>query len=161
MIIHLNLLNKNLMKTFTLQIVLVLVALIFMGTSQLYAQKDKKKDAVLWSAEDIKWEPLTGGNPSTSAMNAKLWGDETKGAYGGFTKFPANFKAPLHSHSNDMKIVVIKGAYVYNGKKYGPGSYLFIPGGEKHESGGIEDSESIFFSEQPGKFDFTPVEPAK
>ena len=34
-------------------------------------------------------------------------------------------------------MVVIKGAYTYKRKKYGPGSYLFIPGGDKHESGGV------------------------
>ena len=145
------------MKTFTLQIAFILVALIFIGTTNVSAQK-AKKEAVLWSAEDIKWEPLKNSGPAPStAMNAKLWGDDTKGAYGGLTKFPANFKAPLHYHTNDMKIVVIQGAYIYNGKKYGPGSYLFIPGGEKHESAGAEDSETIFFIEQPGKFDIKPV----
>jgi quercetin dioxygenase-like cupin family protein len=58
-------------------------------------------------------------------------------------------------------MVVLKGAYTYKGKKYGPGSYLFIPGGEKHESGGVDESESIFFIEQPGMFDLKPVEPPK
>jgi hypothetical protein len=58
-------------------------------------------------------------------------------------------------------IVVIKGAYTHNGKKYGPGSYLYIPGGDKHETAGAEDSESIFYIEQQGPFDLIPVEPTK
>jgi quercetin dioxygenase-like cupin family protein len=123
------------------------------------AQNKMKKEPVLLVAEAIQWEPLQGGTPG--AKNAKLWGDPTKGAYGGFTLFPAGFKAPLHYHTNDIKIVVIKGAYTYNDKQYGPGSYVFIPGGMKHASGGVEDAETIFFIEQPGKFDIKPVEEKK
>ena len=144
------------MKRLSLCIVLVLVGLIFFGTTEASAQKKMKK--VLWAAEDIKWEPLQGGPPGV--MTATLWGDQTKGAYGGFTKFPAGFKAPLHYHTYETKIVVVKGAYTFNGKKYGPGSYLLIPGGDKHESGGVDDSETIFLLEQPGKFDLKPVEPS-
>jgi quercetin dioxygenase-like cupin family protein len=140
------------MKKINLHMLLIFAALLFITSNELFAQK---KDPVLLTAEDIKWEPIPGG--TTGAMSAKLWGDETKGAYGGLTKFPAGFKAPLHNHTNDMKIVIIKGAYIYNGKKYGTGSYLFIPGGQNHESGGAEDSETIFFSEQPGPFDLKPV----
>ena len=145
------------MKRLSLYIVLVLAGLIFFGTTEASAQKKMKKEPVLWAAEDIKWEAMQGGSPGV--MSAKLWGDQSKGAYGGLTKFPAGFKAPLHYHTNDIKMVVIKGAYTYKGKKYGPGSYLFIPGGDKHESGGVADSETIFFMEQPGKFDLIPVEP--
>lgn len=144
------------MKRLSLHIVLVLVGLIFFGATEASAQKKMKKEAVLWAAEDLKWEPLGAGVPGV--MSVMLWGDNTKGAYGGLTKFPAGFKAPLHYHTNATKIVVIKGAYTYNGKKYGPGSYVFVPGGVKHESGGVEDSESIFFIEQSGKFDLKPVE---
>lgn len=147
------------MKTFTLHILLIFATLIFLSPNGVIAQNDNKKEAVLWMAKDIKWEAIPGG--TSGAMAAKLWGDETTGAYGGFTKFPAGFKAPLHNHSYDMKIVVVKGAYIFNGKKYGPGSYLFIPGGQNHESGGAKDSETIFFSEQPGSFDLKPAEPSK
>ena len=143
------------MKKISAAIALVLVGLIFFGATQASAQKKMKKEAVLCAAEDIKWSALKGAPPGV--MSATLWGDQTKGAYGGLTKFPAGFKAPLHYHSSDMKIVVIKGAYTYKGKKYRPGSYLFVPGGDKHESGGVEDSETIFFIEQPGKFDITPI----
>lgn len=145
------------MKRLSLYIVLVLAGLIFFGAMDASAQKKMKKAPVLWAAEDLKWEPLAGGPPGV--MSVMLWGDNTKGAYGALTKFPAGFKAPLHYHTYETKIVVIKGAYTYQGKKYGPGSYLSIPGGDKHVSGGVEDSESIFFLQQPGKFDLVPVEP--
>jgi quercetin dioxygenase-like cupin family protein len=38
-------------------------------------------------------------------------------------------------------------------------SYVYVPAGVKHESGGVEDSETIFFIEQSGKFDIVPVNP--
>jgi len=144
------------MKRLSSYIVLVLVGLIFLGAAEASSQKKMKKEAVLWATEDLKWEQLAGAPPGV--MSVMLWGDNTKGAYGGFTKFPAGFKAPLHSHTDATKIVVIKGAYTYNGKKYGPGSYVYVPAGLQHESGGVEDSESIFFIEQSGKFDIKPVE---
>lgn len=147
------------MKRISLYIVLVIVGMIFIGATETSAQMKMKKETFLRAAEDLKWEQLKGGPPGV--MSVMLWGDNTKGAYGGLTKFPAGFKAPLHYHTNDMKIVVIKGAYTYNGKKYGPGSYVFIPGGDKHVSGGVDDSETIFFIQQPGKFDLKPVEPPK
>jgi quercetin dioxygenase-like cupin family protein len=147
------------MKRFSSYFVLVLVGLFFFGATVASAQKKTEKEAVLWAAEDLKWVPLSAGVPGV--MSVMLWGDNTKGAYAGLTKFPAGFKAPLHYHTNATKIVVIKGAYTYNGKKYGPGSYVYVPGGVQHVSGGVEDSESIFFIEQPGKFDLNPVEPAQ
>jgi quercetin dioxygenase-like cupin family protein len=144
------------MKRLSLCIVLLIVGLVSFGATMASAQGKMEKQAVLWAAEDLKWVPLDPGAPGV--MSVMLWGDNTKGAYGGLTKFPAGFKAPLHTHTYATKIVVIKGAYTYNGKKYGPGSYVFVPGGVKHESGGVEDSESIFFIEQAGKFDLKPVE---
>ena len=142
------------MKTLSLYITLVLAGLVFIGTTE--ASPSKKMKKVLWASEDIKWEAMEGGAPGV--MSALLWGDPN-GHHGGLTKFPAGFKAPLHYHTNDTKIIVIKGAYTYEGKQYGPGSYLLIPGGDKHESGGVEGSETIFFLEQPGKFDLNMVEP--
>jgi quercetin dioxygenase-like cupin family protein len=147
------------MRRLSLYVVLVFMGLIFIGATEASAQKKMKKEAAIRPAEDIKWEQIKGA--PAGVMTANLWGDQTKGAYGGLTKFPAGFQSPLHYHTNDIKLVVIQGAYMYNGKKYGPGSYLFIPGGDKHVSGGVDDSESIYFIEQPGKFDLKPVEPPK
>ncbi len=41
-------------------------------------QKKMKKEAVIWPAEDIKWEQLKGGPPGV--MIANLWGNYEKGA---------------------------------------------------------------------------------
>ena len=136
-------------------IVPVLAGLILVGSTASLAQDKMSKKSVLLEAKDLKWEPIPNTN---GVMTAVVWGDQNKGAHGAFTKFPAGFSEPLHYHTYATKIVVLKGAYTYNGKEYGPGSYLDIPGGDKHISGGTANSETIFFIEQPGKFDLIPVE---
>ncbi len=145
------------MKRFSLVVALAAAGLIFLGTTGASAQGRSTK--ILLAAEDLKWEPAKG--PLAGAMFARLRGDNREAAYEEFIKYPAGFKAPLHSHSYDQKIVVIKGAFTYHGKKYGPGSYLLIPAGDVHEGGGAPDSETIIYQEQPGRFDMKPAEPRK
>lgn len=145
------------MRKVSLYAMLVLAGLILTVMTDAPAQKKANEEATLWSADDLKWEAMPGGPPGV--MSVALWGDQTKGAYAGLTKFPAGFKAPLHFHTNTTKMVVVKGAYTYNGKKYGPGSYVSVPGGLQHESGGVVESETIFFIEQSGKFDINIVQP--
>jgi anti-sigma factor ChrR (cupin superfamily) len=96
-------------------------------------------------------------------MTVDVWGDHTKGAFGGFTKFPAGFQAPLHTHTNEAKIVVISGTFLQQpeGKpevRLGPGSYVLQPGGTyKHTTGCDKASECLVFIEATGKFDLLPV----
>ena len=147
------------MKKLSLYVALVLVGLILFRATDAFAQKKMEKGSTLISSDDLKWVPMAGGPPGV--MIAPLKGDMTMGAHEGLIKFPAGFVAPLHHHTYASKIIVIKGGYTYKGKVYGPGSYLFIPGGDKHVSGGVADSESIFYMEQSGKFDLIPEEAAK
>ena len=117
-------------------------------------------------AGDMKWVELDPkGAPGV--MIADLWGDHTKGAYGSITKFPAGFAAPLHTHTNGMKIVIISGTFIAGpeGKpevRLGPGSYFWQPGGNYHHTTACDKaSECVFFSESPGKFDIKPVDAGK
>lgn len=144
------------MKRLSLLIALAVAGLTFLGTTEASAQKHTKK--ILWAAEDLKWEPAT---KLPGVMTAKLRGDHSKGAYEEFIKYPAGYKGPPHFHTYDQKIVVIKGVYTHHRKGYGPGSYLLIPAGEKHEGGGVSDSETIIYQEQPGKFDLNLDDPPK
>jgi quercetin dioxygenase-like cupin family protein len=90
-----------------------------------------------------------------------IWGDMGQGAHGTFTKFVPGFDAGMHTHTNDVSIVVIKGAYLYKDeageKRVGPGDFLFVPGGHKHWSGGDKTDGALFYEEGPGKFDNIPV----
>ena len=115
---------------------------------------------------DMKWVDLDPkGAPGVKI--ADVWGDHTKGAYGAFIKFPAGFAAPLHTHTNDLKIVVVSGTFVQapEGKpefRLGPGSYEMQPGGSyKHTTACDKASDCVIFSQGAGKFDFMPVEAAK
>jgi hypothetical protein len=44
---------------------------------------------------------------------AAIWGDANQGAHATFTKFVPGFDAGMHTHTNDVWIVVVKGAYLY------------------------------------------------
>ncbi len=148
------------MNRLTRYFALVLVGLIVVGVGNISAQKKMKKEPISWAAEDIKWEEMKGGPPGI--MVAKLWGDMAKGAYGALIKFLPNQKNPLHTHSSDIKAIVLSGTYVGGPeggpeKTYGPGSYLLVPGGWKHTSG-AGDAGCTLFTEQSGKFDMKSVE---
>ena len=90
-----------------------------------------------------------------------LRGDPDKGSHATFTKFEPGFDAGIHTHTNDVSLVVIKGAYLYKDddgeKRVGPGDYLFIPGGHKHWSGGDKTEGALFYQEGPAKFDLVPA----
>ncbi len=148
-------------KLFSLFSVILAGSILF-GATNVFAQKKMKKEATVWPAADIKWVEAKDAPPGT--MFAPLWGDMTKGAFGALAKFGKGMNNPLHTHSSDVKAVVISGAFWYapeggDKKVLGPGSYFMIPGGLKHTSGA--DAGTVMFQEGSGKFDMKPVEPPK
>ena len=90
-----------------------------------------------------------------------IWGDTLQGPFGGFTRFKPGFDAGLHTHTNDVLLVVLRGAYLYRDeageKRVGPGDFIRIPGGHKHWSGGDAKEGALFYQETFGKFDLTPT----
>jgi quercetin dioxygenase-like cupin family protein len=92
---------------------------------------------------------------------AAIWGDANSGAHATFTKFDPGYEAPLHTHTNDVWIVVLKGAYLYKDdageKRVGVGDFIRVPGGHKHSSGGDKKEGALFYEESSGKFDLIPV----
>jgi len=117
-------------------------------------------------AGDVKWMDLDPkGAPGVQI--ADLWGDHTKGAYGAFIKFPAGFAAPLHTHTNAMKIVIVSGTFIAGPEgnpevRLGAGSYFWQPGGNyRHTTGCDKASECVFFAESAGEFDLKPVDAGK
>jgi anti-sigma factor ChrR (cupin superfamily) len=130
------------------------------------APKSDASRLVFTPAADVKWTDLDPkGAPGVKI--ADMWGDHAKGAFGAFIKFPAGFAAPLHTHTNDLKIVVLSGTFVQapEGKpefRLGPGSYVMQPGGNyKHTTACDKASECLFFVQGMGKFDLKPVEAPK
>jgi quercetin dioxygenase-like cupin family protein len=113
-------------------------------------------------AAELKWTDLDpAGAPGVKV--ADLWGDHQKGAFGAIFKLPAGFVAPLHTHTYDMKLVIISGTYIQGpeGKpkfRLGPGSYLMQPGGNyRHTTSCDQASDCVFFVESNGAFDLQPA----
>ena len=126
------------------------------------APKVVPSQPVFMPAGDLKWTDLDPkGAPGVKI--ADVWGNHAKGAWGAFIKFPAGFAAPLHTHTNAFKIVVLSGTFIQGpeGKpevRLGPGSYLNQPGdGYRHTTSCDQASECLFFAQSNGKFDLKPV----
>jgi hypothetical protein len=119
---------------------------------------------VIMPAADLKWSDLDpSGAPGVKV--ADLWGNHARGAFGAFFKLPAGFAVPLHTHTYDMKVVIVSGTYVQapEGKpefRLGPGSYFLQPGGNyRHTTSCDPAAECVFFVEGRGKFDLKVVQP--
>jgi len=113
--------------------------------------------------DQMKWIPNPG---APEVMMAVAWGDPSKGPHGAFHKFPAGFAAPLHTHSSDLRAVVISGTMVQAGEdgkevKLPPGSYFFQPNTWKHTTKCEAGSECLIFATVNGKFDLKPAEEKK
>ena len=145
-------------------IVLAIVASTMVAASVAFAQAQKSKpvarskQVVYVSSETATYTP----SPKAPGVSMSvLRGDPEKGAHATFTKFAPGFDAGMHTHTNDVSIVVIKGAYLYKDeageKRVGPGEYLFVPGGHKHWSGGDKSEGAIFYEQGSGKFDTIPA----
>ena len=107
---------------------------------------------------DLKWTEV----PQRKGMlMAVLSGDPAKGEYTQMRKVPAGTDNPLHSHSSEIKNVVISGVW-YTGKDpasardFGSGSIVVMPANWMHVSGCRAGSDCVFYQEGKGKFDFKP-----
>ncbi|HEX9287319.1 MAG TPA: DUF4437 domain-containing protein [Thermoanaerobaculia bacterium] len=144
-------------------------AVLAQGSGEAKAKTAPKASAsqpVFMPANDLKWTDLDPkGAPGVKI--ADVWGNHTKGAYGAFIKFPAGFAAPLHTHTNAMKLVIVSGMFIQGpeGKpevRLGPGSYLAQPGGNyRHTTSCDSASECVFFAQSNGKFDLKPAAAGK
>jgi len=108
------------------------------------------------SFEDLKWTEL----PERKGMQfAVLSGDPKTGPYTQIRKVPAGTDNPPHSHSSELKNVIISGVW-YTGadaasaKDFGPGSVVIMPANWVHVSGSRPGSDCVFYQEGKGKFDF-------
>jgi quercetin dioxygenase-like cupin family protein len=125
--------------------------------------KDSATAPLMLSLSDLKWTAL----PERKGMQfALLSGDPTKGEYTQMRKVPPGTNNPLHSHSSEIKNVIISGVW-YTGtdaasaKNFGPGSIIVMPANWLHVSGCRAGSECVFYQEGKGRFDYKPAAEAK
>ena len=121
--------------------------------------KQETKAPLMVSFTDLKWVEL----PERKGMQfAVLSGNPKIGEYTQMRKVPAGTDNPLHSHSSELKNVIISGVW-YTGpnaasaKDFGPGSIVMMPADWVHVSGCRAGSDCVFYQEGKGKFDFKPA----
>ncbi|MGB2625976.1 MAG: DUF4437 domain-containing protein [Candidatus Acidiferrum sp.] len=144
------------MKRLLIASLVMAIAVIAVLVGVVQAQKSKQVIYVSSAKGNYAVAPGAGG----VSMQA-IWGEADKGPHATFTKFDPGYDAGVHTHTSDISIVVIKGAYIYKDeageKRVGPGDYLFVPGGHKHSSGGDKTEGALFYEEGSGKFDRIPA----
>ena len=112
---------------------------------------------VVMPAGELQWADLDPGIPGSKVVD--LWGSHAGGAFGALFRLPAGFAAPLHSHTHDMKVLILSGTYIQSpeGKpefRLGPGSYFMQPGGDyRHITKCDQAADCVFFVESQGAFD--------
>jgi quercetin dioxygenase-like cupin family protein len=137
--------------------VIFVLAIMALAIVVLVGVAQAQKQVIYASSAKATYKPM----PTGGASMGVLAGDPETGAHKTFTKFEPGYDAGMHSHTNDVSIVVIKGAYLYKDeageKRVGPGEFLLVPGGHKHWSGGDKTEGALFYEEGSGKFDVIPA----
>jgi hypothetical protein len=119
----------------------------------------ESKAPLMVSFTDLKWVELAERKGMQFAL---LSGDPKTGSYTQIRRVPGGTDNPLHSHSSEIKNVIISGVW-YTGpdaasaKDFGPGSVVVMPADWVHVSGCRAGSDCIFYQEGKGKFDFKPA----
>ena len=143
------------MKKSLLAVGVVVALTLAWSVGRAQGQQDQQK-VIFVSADQAKY-----GTTNRGVSMAAIWGDADTGAHSTFTKFAPGQDNGMHTHTNDISIVVIKGAYLYKDdageKRVAAGDFLRVPGGHKHWSGGDKKDGALFYEESSGKFDFVPA----
>ena len=144
------------MKRLLLIVGMAAALMMAWSMQRVQGQQAQASKVVFASPDQAKFTEVGKG----SSM-APIWGDSNMEAHATFTKFEPGFDAGMHTHTNDVWLVVIKGAYLYKDdageKRVGPGDFIRVPGGHKHWSGGDKKEGALFYEEGSGKFDLIPA----
>lgn len=125
--------------------------------------KQGVQSPLMMSLADLKWTEL----PERKGMQfAVVSGDPTTGQYTQMRKVPAGTDNPLHSHSSEIKNVIVSGVWytganIASAKDFGPGSIIIMPANWVHVSGCRAGNDCLFYQEGKGKFDFRAAVDAK
>jgi quercetin dioxygenase-like cupin family protein len=143
-----------------LAIALIVVAAVLV-VGHIRIASGQEKPAKAGKVTYMSSGSLTYNEMMPGVSQAVVRGDPQTGAHATFTKFRPGHDAGMHTHTNDVWIVVLKGAYLYKDdagdKRVAAGDYLRVPGGHKHWSGGDKTEGALFYQEGSGKFDLTPA----
>ncbi len=144
------------MRTSTALAVVLSICLAASGAALRAAEA---KHPVTMTPDQMKWIP----NPSAAdVMTATVWGDPAKGPHGAFHKFPAGFATPLHTHSANLRIVVVSGTMAMVGAdgkelQFPAGSFYTQPNTYPHITKCVGESGCLVYVETDGKWDLKPA----
>jgi hypothetical protein len=92
---------------------------------------------------------------------AVLWGDDDKGPYGAFTKFTPGMTqgyTRTRTMSGSWFSRALTATRTMQEKRAsGRATFIRVPGGRKHSSGGDAADGALFYEESSGKFDVVPA----
>jgi hypothetical protein len=138
---------KNRIKKFRISVLLLSVAFA--------PQSFAADESVSIPVTEMKYTDTSNGPVKV----APGYGLRTDGAHSNFVKLPGGFVSPPHYHTQDYYATVVTGV-IANGKEGAqdiplpPGSYYFQKGKERHITKCLSSTECVFFTSQPGSFDF-------
>lgn len=115
--------------------------------------------------DQLIWYPVEPANPEGPQM-AALRGDPSEGPFDAILRVPAGFESPMHTHSNDERVIQLSGRSVHwlagesreTASVMEPGDYMMLPAGMAHVSGTTDDEESLEFVTMDGAFDVALAE---
>jgi quercetin dioxygenase-like cupin family protein len=114
-------------------------------------------NAVFAPAGELKWNDVPD---SKGVQLAVVQGDPAKGASHFFIKFAPGFSAPVHHHSADHFVTVVKGTLVLavDGKeqKLPAGSYFAFSKKKPHATRCEAGAECVLAVDARGKWDVVP-----
>jgi hypothetical protein len=101
------------------------------GVATARAEEKAKDPMPVANPSDFHWKPKETLPPGANA--AVVYGDPKVGSYDFFGKFPAKYTVPMHWHSNDCMVVMMKGSMVIGRDKMADveikeGGFFMLPG---------------------------------
>ena len=146
-------------KLFVVLVAVVLSGTGFAGDAGSPVAAENGASPTMLSFADLRWTEL----PERKGMEfAPLSGNPDDGAYTQMRRVPAGTDNGLHTHSSEIKNVIVSGVW-YTGtdsasaRDFGPGSVIVMPAKWVHVSGCRAGAACVFYQEGKGKFDFHPV----
>jgi quercetin dioxygenase-like cupin family protein len=139
-----------------------LFGLILTASATTVVAQSETEPAALISLPNaaLQWQavPNTNGAVTYANIEGDIFG---KGDYSAFVTFKAGTDNGLHTHSQSLPTVVLKGTFYAVIDKvrteYPAGSYYKLPANLVHESGCTAAADCLLFQYQADNFDLVPV----
>jgi mannose-6-phosphate isomerase-like protein (cupin superfamily) len=112
------------------------------------------------NTSDFHWKPKETLPPG--ALAANVYGDPQRGNYAFSGRFPDKYTVPLHWHTNDCMVVIMKGSMTITRENTGPvdikeGGFFMLPARMRYTA--QTPTERVFLVWGTSRFDIHYVNP--